>query len=101
MNLKKLPLTKRQREIFDYIAAVITEKGYAPSLEEIGISFGLRSLATVHKHLTNLQEKGFITRRYNRSRSMEIVHHVTPDGRCAACGQAMPVGALDSLAKVS
>src|SRR5437588_253810 len=68
-----LPLTKRQREILDYLNEFITEHGYAPSLEEIGRRFGLSSLATVHKHLTNLQEKGFIKRAWNRSRSVEMV----------------------------
>jgi SOS-response transcriptional repressor LexA len=57
-----LPLTKRQREILDYLNEFISQHGYAPSLEEIGRRFGLSSLATVHKHLTNLQEKGFIKR---------------------------------------
>ena len=68
-----LPLTKRQREILDYLNEFITQHGYAPSLEEIGRRFGLSSLATVHKHLTNLQEKGFIKRAWNRSRSVEMV----------------------------
>ena len=68
-----LPLTKRQREILDYLNDFIQQHGYAPSLEEIGRRFGLSSLATVHKHLTNLQEKGFIKRSWNRSRSVEVV----------------------------
>ncbi len=68
-----LPLTKRQREILDYLHDFIEQHGYAPSLEEIGRRFGLSSLATVHKHLTNLQEKGFIKRAWNRSRSVELV----------------------------
>ncbi len=68
-----LPLTKRQREILDYLNDFIQQHGYAPSLEEIGRRFGLSSLATVHKHLTNLQEKGFIKRAWNRSRSVEMV----------------------------
>ncbi len=68
-----LPLTKRQREILDFLAEFIQQHGYAPSLEEIGRRFGLSSLATVHKHLTNLQEKGFIKRAWNRSRSVELV----------------------------
>ncbi len=67
------PLTKRQREILDYLREFIERNGYAPSLEEIGRRFNLSSLATVHKHLTNLQEKGFIKRAWNRSRSLEIV----------------------------
>jgi repressor LexA len=68
-----LPLTKRQREILDYLNDFIQHNGYAPSLEEIGKRFNLSSLATVHKHLTNLQEKGFIKRAWNRSRSVELV----------------------------
>ena len=68
-----LPLTKRQREILDYLSEFIQKHGYAPSLEEIGKRFGLSSLATVHKHLTNLQDKGFIKRAWNRSRSVEMV----------------------------
>jgi repressor LexA len=68
-----LPLTKRQREILDYLDAFIQQHGYAPSLEEIGRRFSLSSLATVHKHLTNLQEKGFIRRAWNRSRSVELI----------------------------
>jgi repressor LexA len=68
-----LPLTKRQREVLDYLTEFIQQHGYAPSLEEIGRKFNLSSLATVHKHLTNLQEKGFIRRAWNRSRSVELV----------------------------
>ena len=67
------PLTKRQREIFDYLSDFIQQHGYAPSLEEIGRRFDRSSLATVHKHLTNLQDKGFIRRAWNRSRSVEVV----------------------------
>src|ERR1700750_115875 len=68
-----LPLTKRQREILDFLTDFIQKNGYAPSLEEIGQRFRLSSLATVHKHLTNLQEKGFIKRAWNRSRSVEMM----------------------------
>ena len=67
------PLTKRQREILDYLNEFIQQHGYAPSLEEIGERFSLSSLATVHKHLTNLQDKGFIRRAWNRSRSVELL----------------------------
>ena len=68
-----VPLTKRQREILDYLNEFIQQHGYAPSLEEIGRRFSLSSLATVHKHLTNLQDKGFIKRAWNRSRSVELI----------------------------
>ncbi len=67
------PLTKRQREILDYLNEFIQQHGYAPSLEEIGQRFGLSSLATVHKHMTNLEAKNFIKRSWNRSRSVELL----------------------------
>ena len=73
-----LPLTKRQREILDYLNEFITQHGYAPSLEEIGRRFGLSSLATVHKHLTNLQEKGFIKRAWNQSRAGRKDRQIPP-----------------------
>jgi len=66
-------LTRRQKEILDYLGRHIERKGYAPTIEEIGEHFGLSSLATVHKHLTNLQEKGLIKRAWNRSRALELV----------------------------
>ena len=68
-----MPLTKRQKEILDYIQAFIDERGYAPSFEEIAESFGYSSLATVHEHLSNLERKGYIRKSYNESRSIELV----------------------------
>jgi repressor LexA len=65
-------LTKRQKEILDFLTRHIERKGYAPTIEEIGEHFGLTSLATVHKHLTNLQDKGLIKRAWNRSRALEL-----------------------------
>jgi repressor LexA len=66
-------LTRRQKEILDFLTRHLERKGYAPTIEEIGEHFGLSSLATVHKHLTNLQEKGVIRRAWNRSRALELV----------------------------
>lgn len=68
-----MPLTKRQKEILDYIDGFIAELGYAPSFEEIAESFGYSSLATVHEHLSNLERKGYIRKSYNESRSIELV----------------------------
>lgn len=68
-----MTLTKRQKELLDFLEASIAENGYAPTLEEIGAHFGLSSLATVHKHLSNLEDKGLIRRRWNHSRALEIV----------------------------
>ncbi len=66
-------LTKRQKELLDYLAAYIEQHGYAPTLEEIGRNFALGSLATVHKHLQNLERKGHIRRLPNRSRALEVM----------------------------
>lgn len=68
-----MPLTKRQKEILDYIEGFIDEQGYAPSFEEIAEAFGYSSLATVHEHLSNLERKGYIRKSYNESRSIELV----------------------------
>jgi len=68
-----MPLTKRQKEILDYIGGFIVDQGYAPSFEEIAESFGYSSLATVHEHLSNLERKGYIRKSYNESRSIELV----------------------------
>lgn len=65
-------LTKRQKQMVDYLRQYIEERGYAPTLAEIGEYFGLSSLATVHKHLHNLETKGFIRRTHNHSRALEI-----------------------------
>jgi repressor LexA len=70
-----MTLTKRQKEILDFIEEGIQARGYAPTLEEIGTQFGLRSLATVHKHVSNLEAKGLIRRRWNHSRAIELVSH--------------------------
>src|SRR6184192_708794 len=73
-----MPLTKRQKEVLDYLVAFETKHGYAPSFEEIGKGMKLTSLATVHKHITTLEKKGFIRRGYNQSRSIEIVQLPKP-----------------------
>ena len=67
-----MPLTKRQKQILDYLKAFIDEHGYAPSFDEIRTAFNYASLATVHEHLSNLQRKGYIRRAYRESRSVEF-----------------------------
>jgi repressor LexA len=68
-----MPLTKRQREILNYLTLYSEQNGYAPSFEEIAEKFSYSSLATVHEHLSNLERKGFIKRSYNESRAIEIL----------------------------
>ena len=66
-------LTKRQQEIYQFLKDHIHHKGYAPSIMEIGDQFNLSSPATVHKHLTHLEDKDLIRREHNLSRAIEIV----------------------------
>ena len=68
-----MAITRRQRELYDFISRFVAEKGYSPSFEEIAEGLRLNSLATVHKHVTNLEKKGLLTRDYNRSRSIDLV----------------------------
>ena len=68
-----MSLTKRQREILNYLGSYHEANGYAPSFEEIASQFNYSSLATVHEHLTNLERKGYIKRSYNESRAIEIL----------------------------
>jgi repressor LexA len=68
-----MALTRRQKQVLDFLVSFINKRGYSPSFEEIGESLDLSSLATVHKHMETLERKGFIRRGYNRSRSVEVV----------------------------
>ncbi len=68
-----MALTKRQRQILDFIGKFIEESGYSPSLEEIAQHFGLSSVATVHKHVSRLIEKGLARRGWNVNRSIELI----------------------------
>ncbi|KKR73444.1 MAG: LexA repressor [Candidatus Woesebacteria bacterium GW2011_GWA2_40_7] len=74
---------KRQREILDFIRQKIDLYGAAPTLREIADALGVTSLATVHEHLTTMEEKGLIKRRPGRTRSIEILDrriNFTPQG---------------------
>jgi repressor LexA len=68
-----MALTKRQKEVLNYLVGFLDKNGYSPSFEEIAHALKLTSLATVHKHLSTLEKKGFIRRGYNQSRSIEVV----------------------------
>ena len=74
-----MALTRRQREIYEFIRDFVRRNGYSPSLEEIGSHFGLSSVATVHKHVQHLVEKGFLQKAWNRSRSVEPVEDAGAD----------------------
>jgi len=73
-----MALTRRQRQVLDTIRSFISREGYSPSLEEIGDSLGLSSVATVHRHVARLVEKGLLRKDPNRSRSVEVVEAEPP-----------------------
>lgn len=86
-----MALTRRQREIYDFICDFVERKGYSPSLEEIGAHFGLASVATVHKHVHHLVEKGFLRKSWNRSRSVEPVPRAEQADRVADALHSAPL----------
>ena len=67
-----MALTKRQKEVLDFIAGFVQENGYCPSYEEIARGLELASLATVHKHISVLEAKSYLRRGFNQSRSLEL-----------------------------
>ena len=68
-----MALTRRQKEVLDFISQFVESNGYSPSFEEIAEGVQLSSLATVHKHIGNLEAKGLLKRDYNRARSIDLV----------------------------
>ena len=68
-----MAITRRQKEVLDFLSSFTNQNGYSPSYEEIASGLGLNSLATVHKHITNLQGKGLLQRAHNRSRSIDVL----------------------------
>ncbi|MBI5083949.1 MAG: transcriptional repressor LexA [Acidobacteria bacterium] len=67
-----MALTPRQKEVLDFLVEYTERQGYSPSFDEIARGLQLASLATVHKHITALEQKGYLKRRYNESRSIEV-----------------------------
>jgi repressor LexA len=92
--MTQYPLTKRRREIYDYLAAYLHEKGYAPSLGEIGARFGFSAPSTTHAHLQKLVDKGYIRRHWNKSRGIELIAR---GDACPTCGQPRPGAPLEPV----
>jgi repressor LexA len=66
-------LTKRQREIFDFIRRYAAKYGYPPTVREIGKAVGLHSSSTVHAHLANLEKAGLLRRDPSKPRALELL----------------------------
>ena len=67
-----MALTKRQKQVLDFIARFQEDNGYCPSFQEIAGGLDLASLATVHKHILALEAKNYLKRGFNQSRSLEL-----------------------------
>ena len=67
-----MALTKRQKEVLDFIADFVEQNGYSPSYEELAQGLNLASLATVHKHIQALESRNYLRRLFNQSRSLEV-----------------------------
>ncbi|MBV7276751.1 transcriptional repressor LexA [Clostridium thailandense] len=67
--------SNKQAEIYEFIKSQIKEKGYPPSVREIGAAVGLRSTSTVHGHLERLEKKGLIKRDATKPRTIEVVEN--------------------------
>jgi repressor LexA len=105
--MSAMAITRRQKEVLDFLSSFTSANGYSPSYEEIAQGLGLSSLATVHKHVTNLQNKGLLQRAHNRSRSIDVLPQRAarrvPErlpllGRIAA---GKPVEAVESAESIS
>jgi len=86
-----MALTRRQKQVYDFISNFVDKNGYSPSFEEIAEGMGLSSLATVHKHISNLEDKQLLRRDYNRSRSIDLLK---PRGRMK---QSLAIAAESSM----
>ena len=84
----ELSLTKRQREIFDYIKRYSGEHGYPPTVRDIGKAIGLTSSSTVHAHLANLEKLGVLRRDPTKPRALELLG----DAARKVAGVASPGG---------
>ena len=87
MDIKK-DLTKRQKEIFDYIRGYASKQGYPPTVREIGKAVGLTSSSTVHAHLANLEKIGLLRRDPTKPRAIELL---VDKAKKAMRGPGLPV----------
>ena len=87
MDLKS-DLTKRQKEIFDFISGYASKHGYPPTVREIGKAVGLTSSSTVHAHLANLEKIGLLRRDPTKPRAIELL---IDKAKKAIRGQGLPV----------
>ncbi|MDQ3148025.1 MAG: transcriptional repressor LexA [Actinomycetota bacterium] len=109
-----IELTPRQRQILEFIVAEQSERGYPPSVREIGVAVGLTSPSTVHSHLKSLQRKGYLRRDPTKPRAIELrydpgsgasaerrpAHHVPLVGDVAAGTDVLAAENIEELIPV-
>jgi repressor LexA len=93
-----MALTRRQKEVLDFIAAYQVENGYSPSYEEIARGLKLASIATVHKHISALDKKNYLQRSHNQSRSIEVAPRYLQEQRRNRQQASMEVPVLGTIA---
>jgi repressor LexA len=93
-----MALTKRQKQLMDFLAGFLQKNGYSPSYEEIARGLGLASLATVHKHITALETKSYVKRGFNQSRSLEPGPRYAQELRKQSQAAALEVPLLGRIA---
>jgi len=76
-NMSETLLTGKRREILDFIAGQVRERGYPPSVREIGLAVGLASTSTVQAHLNTLQKQGYLLRDPTKPRALEVRYDAT------------------------
>jgi len=105
--MRPWPLHADRRKYWIFLRRLFNRNGYSPSFEEIARGMSLKSLATVHKHITNLEKKGLLDRVHNRSRSIDVLPpgsrtrsslKLPLAGRIAA---GMPVEAMETPETIS
>jgi repressor LexA len=82
-------LTKRQEQTLDFIRHCIEERGYPPTLREIGEHMGIRSTNGVNDHLRALERKGYLRREDMKSRALKLVEQALPTAQASANDDAM------------
>jgi len=93
-----MALTRRQKDVLDFIAAYQVEKGYSPSYDEIARGLKLASIATVHKHISALQTKNYLHRSHNQSRSVEVAPRYLQEQRRNKMEASLEIPVLGSIA---
>jgi repressor LexA len=83
-----MALTRRQKELMEFIVRFVEDHGYSPSYEEMARGLSLNSLATVHKHVLALESKDYLRRGFNQSRSVEISDRYVEERQMYARAQA-------------